>query len=37
MTPEQIRNLMHIAAAQGDLKHYERLERMLENGKSHIK
>ena len=29
MTPEQIRNLMHIAAALGDLRHYERLEMML--------
>lgn len=30
MTPEQIKNLMHIAAANGDYKHYVRLERMLD-------
>jgi len=29
MTPEQIRNLMHIAAANDDLKHYERFEKQL--------
>lgn len=30
MTPEQIKNLMHIAAANGDMKHYKRLEKKLE-------
>lgn len=29
MSKEQIMRLMMIAAANGDMKHYERLERML--------
>lgn len=33
MTREQIQNLMHIAAANGDMAHYKRLEKRLENVK----
>ncbi len=30
MTREQIKSLMHIAAANGDWNHYKRLEKKLE-------
>lgn len=32
MTPEQIKSLMHIAAANGDWNHYHKLEIKLNNG-----
>lgn len=29
MTNQQIQNLMYIAASHGDMKHYEKLRKML--------